>query len=48
MPTLLPSTSRFATLSASQVLAAQQELLVKWAHEDAQRRARNAAILEAL
>lgn len=48
MPTLLPATSRFANLTASQVLAAQQILLARWATEDQARRIRNAAILAAL
>lgn len=46
MPTVLPATSRFATMTAAQVLAEQERMLARWAAEDAARRARNAAILE--
>lgn len=45
MPTNLAPTSRFATLSAAQVIAVQTELLAQYAAEDAERQARNAAIL---
>jgi len=45
MPTTLPITSRFATMSAPQVIAAQAELLVRYRREDAERAARRAAIL---
>lgn len=48
MPTSLPASSRFATMSASQVLAEQTRLLATYRAEDAARRARNAAILAAL
>lgn len=48
MPTTLPSTSKYATLSAAQVLAEQHRLMSQWSAEDAARRARNAAILAAL
>lgn len=43
----MPTTpiSRYAHMTASQVLAEQVRLLDKWALEDAERRARNAAIL---
>lgn len=48
MPTTLPTTSPYAALTASQVLARQAELLARWAQEDAERKARHAAILAAL
>jgi hypothetical protein len=48
MPTNTHPTSRFAAMSAAQVIAAQQKLLAQYAIEDASRRARNAAILAAL
>lgn len=47
MPTL-PTTSRFATMTASQVLAEQARMLSRYAAEDVARRARNAAILAGL
>jgi len=40
--------SRFATMTAAQVLAEQERLLAVWAREDAERRARHARILGAL
>ena len=40
--------SRFATMTAAQVLAEQARLLTVWAAEDAARRTRNAAILASL
>lgn len=48
MPTNTYPTSKYATMSAFQVLQAQQKLLAQWSAEDAARRARNAAILAAL
>lgn len=45
MPTTLPATSRFATMTAAQVLTAQAELLVRYRREDAERATRRAAIL---
>ncbi|HKQ66013.1 MAG TPA: hypothetical protein VJZ73_13445 [Methylomirabilota bacterium] len=48
MPTTLPATSKYATLSAAQVMELQAKQLAAWAAEDAARRARNAAILAAL
>lgn len=48
MPTTLHSSSRFATMSAAQVIAEQTRLLAQYAAEDTARRARNAAILAAL
>lgn len=48
MPTTLPNTSKYASMTASQVIAHQTELLTQYAIEDAARRARNAAILAAL
>ena len=48
MPTTLPATSRYATMSAAQVLAEQVRLLTIWSAEDTARRARNAALLGSL
>ena len=48
MPTNAHPTSRFATMTAYQVLQEQQRMQERWAAEDATRRARNAAILAAL
>jgi len=48
MPTTLAPTSRFASMSAFQVMEAQAALLARWSDEDAVRRARNAARLAAL
>ena len=48
MPTSLPTTSKYAAMSASQVLIEQQRQLDRWAQEDAERRARNAARLASL
>lgn len=45
MPTNAYPTSRYATMSAAQVLDAQSELMARWAREDAERQARHAAIL---
>lgn len=46
MPTeFTTTTARYATMTAAQVLAAQQELLAQYATEDAARAARFAAIL---
>ncbi len=46
----MPTTtrSRFASMTASQVLAEQASMLVRYAAEDAERRARHAKILSAL
>lgn len=48
MPTTLTSTSKYANMTASQVLAEQQRQLALWQAEDTARRARNAAILASL
>ncbi len=48
MPTNAFPTSRFATMSAAQVLAEQERMVAQWAADDTARRARNAAILAAL
>jgi hypothetical protein len=48
MPTTLAPTSRFASMSAAQVIAEQTRMLTLWVAEDIARRARNAAILAAL
>lgn len=48
MPTTSQPTSRYATMTASQVAATVQELLAQYAVEDAARRERNAARLAAL
>lgn len=46
MPTT--QTSRFASMTATEVLAEQHRMLARWTAEDTARRARNAAILAAL
>lgn len=48
MPTNAYPTSRYAPMTAAQVLAEQERMLALWAAEDAARRARHAAILAAL
>ncbi len=48
MPTSLPASSRFASMTAVQVIAEQQRLMASWTTEDAARRTRNAARLAAL
>lgn len=48
MPTNAHPTSRFASMSAAQVLAEQELMVARYAREDAARRARNAAILASL
>lgn len=48
MPTNAHPTSRFASMSAAQVLAEQERMVARYAVEDAARRARNAAILASL
>lgn len=44
-PPIAPSDSRFATMTAPEVIAEQDRMLARWAAEDALRRARYAAIL---
>lgn len=41
-------TGRFASMTASEVLAEQAALLARWSDEDTARRARNAALLASL
>ncbi len=48
MPTNSHASSRFATMTAAQVLAEQDRMLAAWSAEDAARRARNASILAGL
>lgn len=48
MPTNAYANHRFATMSAAQVIEEQQRMQERWAAEDAERRARNAARLAAL
>lgn len=48
MPTTLNPTSKYANMTAAQVLAEQTRQLALWQAEDAARRARNAAILSSL
>lgn len=48
MPTNAHATSRFATMTAAEVLREQTRLVAQWELEDAARRARNAAILASL
>lgn len=45
MPTTLPPSSPFATMTASQVLAEQERLLATWTAQDAERAARHVALL---
>ena len=45
MPTNTHPDSRFATMTAAQVLQEQDAMLARWAAEDAERRARHAALL---
>lgn len=45
MPTNAHPTSRYATMTAAQVLEEQQRLMARWAAEDAERQARHARIL---
>lgn len=48
MPTTARPTSRFAHMTAAQVLAEQERMLARWDAEDRARRARNAALLASL
>ena len=48
MPTNAHANSRFATMTAAQVLAAQERMVAAWAAEDAARRVRSAALLASL
>jgi hypothetical protein len=48
MPTNAYPTSRYAHMTAAQVIEEQARMLTQWERDDAERRARNAAILAAL